>query len=186
MNACLQPADRPIIVAGSEHADAGLARAAIEELGRVPVLVQGVAEVIRLITEHPKGFAAVVVGERIGPTSGFTLCGVARDAGCRLPMLLLTGDDCRWTAVRAARLRVSVLWQPVPASRIAQTLRAMLPARHCAAQGSIRLPSWPQGAGSGAPAMTAVDGTAGRAPAGERWTPSPWPAARPGYGRARA
>jgi DNA-binding NtrC family response regulator len=123
---CSQAAGRPILVAASDASDAGLARSAIEELGRVPVLVQDVGEAMR----HGGGgrrYGAMVVGERVGKVSGFTLCAVARDAGCRLPMILMTSDVCRWTAVRAAMLQVTVLWHPVPARRIAQTLRAMLP-----------------------------------------------------------
>jgi hypothetical protein len=130
---CMHPAERPILVATSAVFDAELARSAIEELGLVPVLLKEAAEALRLLCVNPKRFAAVVAGEWIGRTSGLTLCGVARDAGCRLPMLLLTSDDCRWTAVRAARLQVGVLWQPSPAWRIAQSLIAMLPRGPCGA-----------------------------------------------------
>jgi hypothetical protein len=122
-----QAAVRPILVAASEASDAGLARSAIEELGRVPVLVQDVVEAMRQIGGDGKRYGAMVVGDRVDEVSGFTLCAVARDAGCRLPMILMTSDVCRWTAVRAAMLQVTVLWHPVPARRIAQTLRAMLP-----------------------------------------------------------
>ena len=124
---CSHPGRSPILVAASEASDAGLLRSAIEELGLTPVLVQEPSEAIRRLCGSPKGYGALVAGERVGPTSGFTLCGVARDAGCRLPLLLVTSDDCRWTAVRAARLQVTVLWQPVAAPRVVQTLRAMLP-----------------------------------------------------------
>jgi DNA-binding NtrC family response regulator len=141
---CSHPAPRPVLVAASDTSDASLARSAIEELGSIPVLVQDAAEAIRHLSDGPRRYAALVTGERIGRISGFTLCGVARDAGCRLPMLLLTRDACRWTAVRAARLQVSVLWQPVPAYRIAQTLSAMLPSRPCGDARRIKLPAWPQ------------------------------------------
>jgi hypothetical protein len=110
----LHPSQRPILVATSETSDAALARSAIEELGLIPVLVQEARETIRHLSGGPNRYAALVAGERVGQATGFTLCGVARDAGCRLPMLLLTSDVCRWTAVRAARLQVSVLWEPVP------------------------------------------------------------------------
>ena len=143
MIACSHPAPRPVLVAASETSDAALARSAIEELGWTPVLVQEAAEAIRHLSGDGKRYAAVVVGERIGQATGFTLCGVARDAGCRLPMLLLTTEVCRWTAVRAARLRVGVLWQPVPASRLARTLSTMLPPKPCGEAGAIQLPSWP-------------------------------------------
>ena len=82
-------------VAASETFDVALARSAIEEAGFIPVLVQDAAGAIRHLSGGPKRYAALVSGERIGRVSGFTLCGVARDAGCRLPMLLLTRDACR-------------------------------------------------------------------------------------------
>jgi hypothetical protein len=141
---CLSPSQWPILVSASETSDAALARSAIEELGLIPVLVQEPAETIRHLCAGAKRYAALVAGERVGETTGFTVCGVARDAGSRLPMLLLTSDVCRWTAVRAARLRVSVLWQPVPAYRLVQTLSAMLPPRPCGETRSVRLPRWPQ------------------------------------------
>jgi DNA-binding NtrC family response regulator len=126
---CAQPGARQILVTASAAIEAGLARAAVEELGLLPVLVQDIAEAVRLLCADPRQFAAVVAGERVGPASGLTLCAVARDAGVRVPMLLITGDNCRWTAARATRLQVTVLWQPVPARRIARTLLAMLPRR---------------------------------------------------------
>jgi DNA-binding NtrC family response regulator len=134
----LHPSQRPILVATSETSDAALARSAIEELGLIPVLVQEARETIRHLSGSPDRYAALVAGERVGQATGFTLCGVARDAGCRLPMLLLTSDVCRWTAVRAARLQVSVLWEPVPAYRLAQTLSAMLPPRPCGELHSVK------------------------------------------------
>jgi len=141
---CLHPSQRPILVAASDTFDAALARSAIEELGLIPVLVQDAAETIRQLSGGARRYAALVVGERVGEATGFTLCGVARDAGCRLPMLLLTSEVCRWTAVRAARLEVSVLWHPVAAYRLAQTLTAMLPPRPCAGAPKVRLPEWPR------------------------------------------
>ena len=137
---CLHPSQRPILVAASDTLDGALARSAIEELGLIPVLVQDAAETIRQLSGGARRYAALVAGERVGEATGFTLCGVARDAGCRLPMLLLTSEVCRWTAVRAARLEVSVLWQPVPAYRLAQTLTAMLPPRPCADAPKVKLP----------------------------------------------
>jgi hypothetical protein len=109
----------------------------------------------------------VVAGDRVGRSSGFTLCGAARDAGCRLPMLFLTGEDCRWTAVRAARLQITVLWQPVPTCWISQALIAMLPRRPCTAAGSVKLPAWPQAAGETASATPTA--LAGRPMETDRW-----------------
>lgn len=150
---CSQAAVRPILVAASEGSDAGLAQSAIEELGTVPVLVQDVVDAMRHVCGNGRRYGAMVVGERIGAVSGFTLCAVARDAGCRLPMILMTSDVCRWTAVRAAKLQVTVLWHPVPARRIAQTLRAMLPRIACGQQTAVKLPTWPNGVSTAVPAV---------------------------------
>jgi hypothetical protein len=130
---CSQPGARHVLVSASAAMDGGLARAAIEELGLVPLLIQDATEAVRLLCLDPKRFEAIVAGERVGRASGLTFCGVARDAGIRLPMLLITGDDCHWNAARASRLQVTVLWQPVPAWRIAQALLAILPRRLCGA-----------------------------------------------------
>ena len=166
---CLHPSQRPILVAASDTLDAALARSAIEELGLIPVLVQDAAETIRQLSGSARRYAALVVGERVGEATGFTLCGVARDAGWRLPMLLLTSEVCRWTAVRAARLAVSVLWQPVPAYRLAQTLTVMLPPRPCAATPTVKLPEWPgTSAGSSRP-VGAACAPGGWEPRTDRW-----------------
>ena len=86
-------------------------------------------------------------------------------------MLLLTSEVCRWTAVRAARLAVSVLWQPVPAYRLAQTLTVMLPPRLCAATPKVKLPEWPGTAGPSAP-VGAACAPGGWEPRTDRWRPS--------------
>jgi ActR/RegA family two-component response regulator len=169
MSACSHPAPRPVLVAASEVSDAALARSAIEELGLIPVLVQEAAEAVRHLSGDGNQYAAVIVGDRVGEATGFTFCGVARDAGCRLPMLLLTGEVCRWTAVRAARLQVSVLWQPVPASRLAKTLSVMLPPRPCGTADAIKLPAWPPA--SSEPALPAGPTLS---PAGWEWQPERW------------
>jgi hypothetical protein len=80
---CLHPSQRPILVAASDTLDAALARSAIEELGLIPVLVQDAAETIRQLSGGARRYAALVAGERVGEATGFTLCRVARDAGCR-------------------------------------------------------------------------------------------------------
>jgi hypothetical protein len=46
-------------------------------------------------------------------------------------MLLLTGDEHRWAAARAARLGVTVLWQPSSPQRVSRALRGLLPRRVC-------------------------------------------------------
>jgi CheY-like chemotaxis protein len=126
---CTWPADRPVLVAASTPADARLVEDALAELGLSHVLAEDGVEAMQALCRRPSPFAAVVVGERVGRVSGFTLCGLARDAGYALPMLLLTGDDSRWTAERAARLRLAVLWQPASSRRVAGTLLGMLPRR---------------------------------------------------------
>jgi hypothetical protein len=169
---CSHPAPRPVLVAASDVSDAALARSAIEELGSIPVLVQDAAEAIRHLSDGPRRYAALVTGERVAQISGFTLCGLARDAGCRLPMLLLTRDVCRWTAVRAARLQVSVLWQPVPAYRLAQTLSTILPRRPCGETRRIRLPAWPPAMAGAATPVGAVSSRGGRERLCDRWRQS--------------
>ena len=169
---CSHPAPRPVLLTTSETSDAALARAAIEELGSISVLVQNAAEAIRHLSDGPRRYAALVTGERVGQVSGFTLCGVARDAGCRLPMLLLTRDVCRWTAVRAARLQVSVLWQPVSAYRLAQTLSAMLPPRPCGESRRVRLPAWPHAGSAAASPVGALSYPGGSERRCDRWRQS--------------
>jgi hypothetical protein len=126
---CVVSAERPILVAASGPAEAALARAAVEELGLVPVWIEDAVTAARALCRDPRRFAAVVAGEQVRGATGLTLCGVARDAGCRVPMLLLTTDECRWAAVRAARLQVTVLSQPLSAGRVARALRCMVPPR---------------------------------------------------------
>jgi hypothetical protein len=110
------PFERPILVATSDPAEALVLRAAMQALCR-----------------QPEAFAALVTGTRVGRASGLTLCGLARDAGCALPALLLTGEDTTVIAPRAARLHVTVLWQPVSSGRLASALHDLLPRRRCVA-----------------------------------------------------
>ncbi len=97
------PAERPVLLAASGAADVRLVEAALAELGVPHLLVDDGVDAMRALCRRPRTFAAVVVGERVGQVSGLTLCGLARDAGCALPMVLLTGDDWRWAAPRAGR-----------------------------------------------------------------------------------
>ena len=123
---------RSVLVASSTPSDAWLAREALAELGLGHLLVDDAVEAMGELCRRPTEHSAVLVGERVGRVSGLTLCGLARDAGCRLPMLLLTGEDCRWNAVRAARLHVTVLWRPTSVQRVARSLLTLLPRRACA------------------------------------------------------
>jgi hypothetical protein len=67
------------------------------------------AEAMQALCRRPNTFAAVIVGERVDRASAWRLCGLAGDAGCRLPILLITGDEGRLAAARAEGLGVTVL-----------------------------------------------------------------------------
>jgi hypothetical protein len=129
---CTWPAGRPVLVAASGPADWQLMEDALDELALSCVRLGDGVEAMQAICRRPNAYAAVVVGQRVGQVSGLTFCGLARDAGCGLPiLLLLSDDDCRWVAGRAARLRISVLWQPISSRRLARTLLGLLPRRPC-------------------------------------------------------
>jgi CheY-like chemotaxis protein len=127
------PSERPILVATSYPAEALVLRAAIEETGWPVAIVEDAGGAMQALCRRPEGFAALVVGDRAGRTSGLTLCGLARDAGYRPRVLLLTTEESALVAGRAARLNVSVLWQPVSACRLDRALREFLPRRWCVA-----------------------------------------------------
>jgi DNA-binding response OmpR family regulator len=101
-------------------------RAALDRLGLPAVLVDDAASALRALCRPGAAFAGMVVGDRAGPVSGLSLCGLARDAGSTLPILLLTADDGSSVAARAARLRVIVLWHPVSTRRLETALRDLL------------------------------------------------------------
>jgi DNA-binding response OmpR family regulator len=128
-----RPFERPVLVATSRPAEALLVRAAVERVGLPVALVGDAVTAMHAVCRQAGAFAGVLVGDRVGRISGLTLCGLARDAGCTLPILLLTADDCGTVAVRAARLRVTVLWQPVSSSRLEDAIRGLLPRRACLA-----------------------------------------------------
>ena len=132
MPASAWPPERPVLVATSYPADALVLRAALERVGLPMALVDNGVTAMHALCRQPGAFASVIVGDRVGRVSGLTLCGLARDAGCTLPILLLTVDDCASIATRAARLRVTVLWQPVSSRRLESALRDLLPRRLCA------------------------------------------------------
>jgi CheY-like chemotaxis protein len=133
MSASAWPFERPVLVATSYPADALLVRAALERVGLPIALADDGVTAMHALCGRPGAFAGVVVGDRVGRVSGLTLCGLARDAGCVLPILLLTADDSASIATRAARLRVTVLWLPVSSRRLENALRDMLPRRQCIA-----------------------------------------------------
>lgn len=120
---------RLVLVAAAVGADVRAIELALDRLGVDRVRVYDAVEAMRAICHERTAYSAVVVGEGVGQASGLTVCGLARDAGCSLPMLLTTADDCRRTAMRAARLEVTVLWLPASARHVARTVDGMLPRR---------------------------------------------------------
>ena len=125
--------ERPVLVATSYPGEALVLRAAIEGLGWSVAVAEDAGAAMRLLCGHSATFAALVAGDRVGCASGLTLCGLVRDAGYTLPLLLLTTESSALVAGRAARLRTSVLWQPVSSCRLERALRELLPRRLCVA-----------------------------------------------------
>lgn len=119
------PFERPILVASSYPADALVLRAALDGVGLPMALAEDAVAAMHALCGQPTAFAGLVACERVGRVSGLTLCGLARDAGCNLPILLMTPDDSGTIALRAARLRVTVLWQPVSTRRLDEALRGL-------------------------------------------------------------
>jgi CheY-like chemotaxis protein len=128
--------ERPILLAASEPDDVWIARAALERVGWSVAPAEDAVAGMQALCDGAGQFAAVVVGERVGRVSGLTFCGLARDAGCTLPALLLTADAHAAIAVRAARLHVTVLWHPVSPRQLERALRGLLPRRRCALPGA--------------------------------------------------
>jgi CheY-like chemotaxis protein len=128
------PFERPILLASSYPADALVLRAALDRVDLPMALADDGVTAMHALCGQPAAFAGIIAGERVGRVSGLTLCGLARDAGCTLPILLMTTDDCGTLAPRAARLRVTVLRQPVSARRLEAALRHLFtPRRQCMA-----------------------------------------------------
>jgi hypothetical protein len=61
-------------------------RAALDRLGLPAVLAEDGVSAMRALCGRPAEFAGMVVGDRIGRLSGLSLRGLARDAGCALPL----------------------------------------------------------------------------------------------------
>jgi DNA-binding NtrC family response regulator len=125
------PAHGLVLCATSYPAEALLLRAALESAGWAVAMVDDAVTVMKKLCGEPERFAAVVAGERVGRTSGLSLSGLIRDTGCALPILLLTTQDSAVIAGRAARLRLTVLWQPVTPARLVRTLRGLMPRQLC-------------------------------------------------------
>lgn len=121
--------ERPILVASSYPADALLLRAALDRAELPIALAEDAVTAMHALCCQPAAFAGIVAGARVGRVSGLTLCGLVRDAGCNLPILLLTTDDCGTIGPRAARLQLTVLWQPVSTRRLENALRYLFTQR---------------------------------------------------------
>jgi hypothetical protein len=128
------PCEPPILVAGSCTADAMVVPAVLDRIGLPGAMAGDAVAALQALCSRPAAFGGVVVADHVGQVSGLSLCGLARDAGCTLPILLLTTGECGTIAPRAARLRVTVLWQPVSTRRLETALRHLfIPRRQCMA-----------------------------------------------------
>ena len=129
--------DRPsqglLLCATSYPAEAVMLRDALEAADCSVAVVDDAVTAMRELCREPGRFAAVVIGERVGRTTGLSLSGLIRDSASALPIVLLTTHDSKVIAGRAARLRLSVLWQPVSPERLQETVRGLLPRRLCVA-----------------------------------------------------
>ena len=127
------PSHGLLLCATSYPAEAFMLRAVLEPAGWTVAVVDDAVTAMRELCRDPDQFVAVVIGERVGRTSGLSLSGLLRDSGCRLPIVLLTTDDSRIVAERAARLCLTVLWEPVSQERLVRTFRSLMPRRLCVA-----------------------------------------------------
>jgi DNA-binding response OmpR family regulator len=129
----VRPSQGLILCATSYPAEAVMLREALESDGWSVTVVDDAVTAMQELCRESDQFAAVVIGERVGRASGLSLSGLLRDSGCALPIVLLTTHESTVIAGRAARLRLSVLWQPVLPERLQRTVRGLLPRRLCAA-----------------------------------------------------
>jgi CheY-like chemotaxis protein len=128
------PFEPPILVASSCPEDALVLRAAVGRLGLPIAVADDAVTAMQALGDRPDAFGGLVVGDWVGQVSGLSLCGLSRDAGCPLPILLVTSEHDATIAARAARLRVTVLWHPVSTRRLEAALRRLLiPRRQCMA-----------------------------------------------------
>ena len=129
----VRPSQGLILCATSYPAEAVMLREALESDGWSVTVVDDAVTAMQELCREPAQFAAVVIGERVGRASGLSLSGLLRDSGRALPIVLLTTDESTVIAGRAARLRLSVLWQPVSPEGLQRTVRGLLPRRLCVA-----------------------------------------------------
>jgi DNA-binding response OmpR family regulator len=127
----LHPSQALVLCATSYPAEAVMLRDALESAGWQVAVVDDAVSAMRELCRQPDRFAALVIGERVGSISGLSLSGLLRDSGCALPVLLLTTQDTAVIGGRAARLRLSLLCQPVSSERLQRTLRSLMPPQLC-------------------------------------------------------
>jgi DNA-binding response OmpR family regulator len=123
-----------VLCATSYPAEAVMLRDALESAGWSVAVVDDAVTAMQELCRDPGRFAAVVIGERVGRTSGLSLSGLLRDSGCGLPILLLTTQESELIAGRAVRLGLSVLWQPVSPERLQRAMIGLLPRPLCMVQ----------------------------------------------------
>lgn len=129
----VRPSQGLLLCATSYPAEAVMLRDALASAGWQVAAVDDAVTAMRELCREPERFAGVVIGERVGRASGLSLSGLIRDSGCALPIVLLTTHESAQIAGRAARLRLSVLWQPVSPERLQGTVRGLMPQRLCMA-----------------------------------------------------
>jgi DNA-binding NtrC family response regulator len=129
----VRPSPGLVLCATSYPAEAVMLRDALESAGWSVAVVDDAARAMRELCRAPERFVAIVIGERVGRASGLSLSGLVRDSGCGLPVVLLTTQESAVIAGRAARLRLSVLWQPVSPERLQRTLQGLVPRSVCMA-----------------------------------------------------
>ena len=131
MSDSVRPFESLVLCATSYPAEAVMLRDAMESAGWRVAAADDAVLAMRELCSEPARFAAVVLGERVGRTSGLSLAGLLRDSNCALPIVLLTTGESAAIAGRAARLRVSVLWQPVSPERLQRTVEELVPRSVC-------------------------------------------------------
>jgi DNA-binding response OmpR family regulator len=129
----VRPSQGLILCATSYPAEAVMLRDALESAGWSVAVVEDAAIAMRELCREPARFVALVIGDRVGRASGLSLSGLVRDSGCGLPVVLLTTQESAVIAGRAARLRLSVLWQPVSPEQLQRTLHGVMPRSVCMA-----------------------------------------------------
>jgi DNA-binding response OmpR family regulator len=131
MSEPVRPSQGLLLCATSYPAEAVMLRDALESVGWSVAHAGDAVTAMQELSRDPERFAAVVIGERVGRASGLSLSGLLRDSRCAVPIVLLTTQENAVIAGCAARLGVSVLWQPVSPERLQRTVRGLVPRELC-------------------------------------------------------